>query len=530
MGDHGLLEIKSLKIFHDNTIDQVVNDTDRVLVSKDTLNRQCFVKTDNKCILKKSHDYYYQIQCQLLVTEREFCDFVLYAKDGPISVQRIYRDQQLICDILLRLSALWKRVIAPEIIEMRVPRDLKPFVMSSSFLTVAPHNANVSHGNSDEFDVSNDDIAGVSYGNSDEFDLSNDDIANVSHGNGNEFDISNGDSDYVSHDNGDHCSGVSNLSGYTTDEINKAVLLTTCASSYHSTENNLLSDCNFIVIPWSGITSDGIKLVNTCPIDNWLMIFQSLAKSGRLNLHNLNQAGELINVALQLIDLNKFADAKILFVQNPDVVNGVIDCYGNEADYCIRVLLPFLATSLMSSCDQVACPSKTEMYKSHSISLGCDNNKASFHSSLSEWLHSQTTTCQRKFSSKPSSDTPCQSDQTQNCDGTTSVSWHCAGIRTTYQRTFHCFKNFAIFSVDLLSRRCKLQISDLPASIILNGQQLTLHSGTLWNGHHYICFFRHNNTWFVYDGLKEYNQKNSGLSVFSVLPKGYYLSHVLFIV
>ncbi|KAK2550267.1 hypothetical protein P5673_029145, partial [Acropora cervicornis] len=239
-----------------------------------------------------------------------------------------------------------------------------------------------------------------------EFDLSNDDIANVSHGNGNEFDISNGDSDYVSHDNGDHCSGVSNLSGYTTDEINKAVLLTTCASSYHSTENNLLSDCNFIVIPWSGITSDGIKLVNTCPIDNWLMIFQSLAKSGRLNLHNLNQAGELINVALQLIDLNKFADAKILFVQNPDVVNGVIDCYGNEADYCIRVLLPFLATSLMSSCDQVACPSKTEMYKSHSISLGCDNNKASFHSSLSEWLHSQTTTCQRKFSSKPSSDTP----------------------------------------------------------------------------------------------------------------------------
>ena len=121
-------------------------------------------------------------------------------------------------------------------------------------------------------------------------------------------------------------------------------------------------------------------------------------------------------------------------------MNGVIDCYDNEADYCIRVLLPFLATSLMSSCDQVACPSKTEMYKSHSISLGCDNNKASFHSSLSEWLHSRITTCQRKFSSKSSSDIPCQSDQTQNCDGTTSVSWHCAGIRTTYQRTFHCFQ------------------------------------------------------------------------------------------
>ena len=30
VGDDGLLEINSLKIFHDNTIDQVVNDADRV--------------------------------------------------------------------------------------------------------------------------------------------------------------------------------------------------------------------------------------------------------------------------------------------------------------------------------------------------------------------------------------------------------------------------------------------------------------------------------------------------------------------
>ena len=530
VGDDGLLEIKSLKIFNDNTVDQVVNDTDRVLVPKDNLKRQRFAIKENECNLKESHDYYYQIQCQLLVTERKFCDFVLYAKDGPISVQSIYGNQHLISDMVLRFSALWKRVIAPEIIEMRVPRDLNPFVTSSSFLTDAPQHANVSHGNSDEFDLSNDDISIVSHGNSNEFDLSNDNIANVSHGNSNEFGIYSGDSDYVYHDNGDHCSGVSNLSGYTRDEINIAVLLTSCASSYLSTENNVLSDCNFKVIPWSGITSDGVKLVNTCPIDNWLMIFQSLAKSGRLNLHNLNQAGELITVALQLIHLNKFADAKILFVQNPVVVNDVIDCYGNEADYCIRILLPFLATSLMSSCDQVACSSKTVIYRSHSISLGSNNNKASFHSSLCEWLHSRTTTCQRKFSSKPSSDIPCQSDQTQNCDDTTVVSRYCARIRTTYQRIFHCFKNFSIFSVDLLSRRCKLQISDLPASIILNGQQPTLYSGTLWNGRHGICIFRHNNTSFLYDGLKEYNEKNSGLSVFSVLPKDYYLSHVLFIV
>lgn len=507
VGDDGLLEIKSLKIFSEHTIDQVVTDNNRELVSKDTLKRQCFVVNDNKCTLKQSHSYYYQIQCQLLVTERKFCDFVLYSKNGPVSVERIYPDRQLISKILERLSALWKRVIGTEIIEMRVPRDLTPFIMCSSFLSDLLQSDSVCHDSTDE--------------------SSND---NVSQGNGcecigNSDNVSNGNSDVV--DNREHDNG-SNPSGYTREEIDIAVLLATCASSKPSNENNL-SHCNFKIIPWNGTTSNGIRLVNTCPIDNWLMIFQSLAKSGRLNLPNLNQAGQLINAALELINFNKFADAKLLFVQNPVVVNGTIDCYGNEADYCIRVLLPFLSTSITSSCDQLSCPSKMDSYTSHSISLGCNSNKVSFHDSLSEWLDPHTNLCQRRFPSKPSSDVQCRSDVTQTCNGPPLVSWHCTGMRETSHRTFVCFKNFAIFSVDLLSR-CKLQISDLPPNIILNGQELTLHSATLWNGNHYTCIFRHGDTWFLYDGLKEYNQRNSGLSVFSAVPKGYLVSHVLFIV
>lgn len=77
VGDNGLLEIKSSKIFHDHTIEKVINGKQRILVSKDILKRQCFVIQDNKCNLKKLHSYYYQIQCQLLVAERQFCDFVL---------------------------------------------------------------------------------------------------------------------------------------------------------------------------------------------------------------------------------------------------------------------------------------------------------------------------------------------------------------------------------------------------------------------------------------------------------------------
>ena len=41
-----------------------------------------------------SHSYYYQIQMQLLVTEGQFCDFSLFAKDGPPSIERIFRDSR----------------------------------------------------------------------------------------------------------------------------------------------------------------------------------------------------------------------------------------------------------------------------------------------------------------------------------------------------------------------------------------------------------------------------------------------------
>ena len=484
IGEDGLLEIKSLKIFHDHTIDQVINDNG-TLVSKDILNRQCFSVHDNKCTLKKSHTYYFQVQCQLLVTGRKFCDFVLYAKDGPVSIEKIYRDEQLISDILLSLTALWKRVIVPEIFEMRVPRDLEPFVMPSSFLT---NPSNDPHGNC--------------------------------HSPSGPYGSSNGSSSPYGSSNGSSGHPV-----YTTDEMDIAFMLTTCASSCVSRQNQ----ANLIVIPWGGTTSDGVNMINTCPIDNWLMIFQSLTKSGRMALGDLT--GDLIETAIQLVELNRFADAKRLFLmQNLAVKNGILDCYGNEADYCIRVLLPFLATTITSTCNLATCPSMTDVYKSHSISLGSNGNNVSFHTSLNEWLLPTTTPCQRKFCSEPPSTIPSRPNVTLHCDGTQSVSWHCHELRMTSPRLFSCFKNFVIFSVDLLSRTLNLKFNDLPTTIVLNDKPLSLHSATLWNGSHYICILSYFNTWFVYDGLKEYKQRDSGLSVFAGQPMGYILSHVLYIV
>ena len=102
-------------------MDGVCNDKGD-LIFKNIINRQCFSLKDNKCTLMKSHSYYYQIQMQLLVTERTLCDFVLYAKDEPVSIEGIYRAEIFITGMLNVLT---------EICEMRVLRDLLPFVMPS---------------------------------------------------------------------------------------------------------------------------------------------------------------------------------------------------------------------------------------------------------------------------------------------------------------------------------------------------------------------------------------------------------------
>lgn len=83
-------------------------------------------------MLKRSHSYYYQRQQIFLVTERDYCDFILYVESGPDSVERISRDEALIAKILEYIQALWMRVIAPEIFEMRVPRELLPFILQES--------------------------------------------------------------------------------------------------------------------------------------------------------------------------------------------------------------------------------------------------------------------------------------------------------------------------------------------------------------------------------------------------------------
>ena len=69
---HGIMEIKCLRIFRNRTIEQLI------IHKPPQLSKQCFELSDNNISLKRSHLYFYQVQLHLLITEADYCDFILY--------------------------------------------------------------------------------------------------------------------------------------------------------------------------------------------------------------------------------------------------------------------------------------------------------------------------------------------------------------------------------------------------------------------------------------------------------------------
>jgi len=106
-------------------------------------------------------------------------------------------------------------------------------------------------------------------------------------------------------------------SSYTQEEINAAeALLLTFTGPACNPISASHPDQELTIFPWGGLTSTGITLTNTCPLDNWLMIFQALIKSDKIQLRDLPESGHIIGTALRLIDDGLYADAKLLILQS----------------------------------------------------------------------------------------------------------------------------------------------------------------------------------------------------------------------
>ena len=78
----GILEVKCLKALKGRAVTE--------WVKSDVPSSACVSSNDlGILVLKKSHAYYYQIQLQLIITEAQYCDFLLYSKVINPHVKRI---------------------------------------------------------------------------------------------------------------------------------------------------------------------------------------------------------------------------------------------------------------------------------------------------------------------------------------------------------------------------------------------------------------------------------------------------------
>ena len=73
----------------------------------------CCSSTSSTLTLKRHHAYYAQIQGQMAIGERPWCDFVIYTSKG-LSIQRILFDSQYWNENFPKLKSFYDNCIAPE--------------------------------------------------------------------------------------------------------------------------------------------------------------------------------------------------------------------------------------------------------------------------------------------------------------------------------------------------------------------------------------------------------------------------------
>ncbi|XP_054259250.1 uncharacterized protein LOC128983994 [Macrosteles quadrilineatus] len=111
----GLIEVKCLYSIKDTSIE------DHLKSNKTT----CIELVSGKLRLKKSHDYYFQIQGQLNIAKRKWCDFVVFTRKGELFVERIVIDEEFWAKVLPKLVQFYQECILPEIIDSRLVRNLR---------------------------------------------------------------------------------------------------------------------------------------------------------------------------------------------------------------------------------------------------------------------------------------------------------------------------------------------------------------------------------------------------------------------
>lgn len=75
---------------------------------------KCKMKEGPAYRLKTTHNYHYQIQCQMFCDQREWCDFIVNT-EKDLHVERIYFDNAWWCEQIPKLQTFYFQAILPEL-------------------------------------------------------------------------------------------------------------------------------------------------------------------------------------------------------------------------------------------------------------------------------------------------------------------------------------------------------------------------------------------------------------------------------
>lgn len=107
----GLLEVKCPSVHRNKTPEEACMQ-DRAFF--------CHI-VDGSVTLKRNHDYYYQVQGQMGVSGRQWCDFFVWTLKGH-SVERINFDKDLWTKMFKKLQEFYVNAVVPELFTNRVKR------------------------------------------------------------------------------------------------------------------------------------------------------------------------------------------------------------------------------------------------------------------------------------------------------------------------------------------------------------------------------------------------------------------------
>ena len=80
---------------------------------------------NNQVTISKEHSYFYQIQAQLAICEKEYCDLVIWSEKSLL-VKRIFPDPEFWKIILNKVNIFHKQIIMPELVAKYFSRSKVP--------------------------------------------------------------------------------------------------------------------------------------------------------------------------------------------------------------------------------------------------------------------------------------------------------------------------------------------------------------------------------------------------------------------